>query len=66
MSRFPALKAAAFLDAFLPFFLGEFFNPDGVDIHGIVMNEHFSFFYLSITIKGLSKKRHGTWSQDLE
>ena len=30
------------------------------------MNKHFSFSYLSITIKGLSKKRHGTWSQDLE
>ena len=27
-----------------------------------VMNEHFSFFYLSITIKGLSKKWYGTRS----
>ena len=31
-----------------------------------VMNEHFSSFHLSITIKGLSKKWHGTRSQDPE
>ena len=35
MSRFPAQKASAFLDAFFPFFFGEFFNADGVNIHGI-------------------------------
>ena len=35
MSRFPASKAVAFLDALLSFFLGESFNSDGVDIHGI-------------------------------
>ena len=35
MSRFSASEAAAFLDAFLPFFLGEFFNSDRVDVHGI-------------------------------
>ena len=32
MSRFPAPKASAFLDAFFPFFFGEFFNVDGVDV----------------------------------
>ena len=35
MSTFPASKASAFFDAFLLFFFGEFFNADGVDIHGI-------------------------------
>ena len=35
MSRFPALKALAFLDAFFPFFLSELFDTDGVDVHGI-------------------------------
>ena len=33
MSGFSALKASSFPDAFLPFFFGEFFNADGVDIH---------------------------------
>ena len=33
MSRFPAPKALAFPDAFFPFFFGEFFNADGVDVH---------------------------------
>ena len=35
MSGFSALKASSFLDAFLSFFFGEFFNADGVDVHGI-------------------------------
>ena len=35
MSRFPAPKALSFLDAFFPFFLGELFNVDGVDVHGV-------------------------------
>ena len=35
MSGFEALEALAFLDAFSPFFLGELFNMDRVDIHGI-------------------------------
>ena len=38
MSRFSALEAAAFLDAFLPFFLGELFDSDRVNIHGIWVN----------------------------
>ena len=32
MSGFPAPKALAFPDAFFPFFFGEFFNVDGVDV----------------------------------
>ena len=35
MSGLPASKASSFLDAFLSFFFGEFFNADGVDIHGV-------------------------------
>ena len=35
MSGFSALEASSFLDAFLPFFFGEFFNADGVDVHGV-------------------------------
>ena len=35
MSGFSALKASSFLDAFIPFFFGEFFYVNGVDIHGI-------------------------------
>ena len=35
MSGFPALKAATFLDAFFSFFLGKFFNVDGVDVHSV-------------------------------
>ena len=35
MSGFPALKASAFLDAFFPFFLGEFFDMNGVNVHSI-------------------------------
>ena len=35
MSGFPPSKAAAFPDAFLPFFLGKFFNADGVDVHSV-------------------------------
>ena len=35
VSGFSALKATTFLDAFFPFFLSEFFNADGVDVHGI-------------------------------
>ena len=35
MSMFPAPKALALLDAFFPFFFGEFFNADRVDVHGV-------------------------------
>ena len=35
MSGFSASKASSFSDAFLSFFFGEFFNADGVDVHGI-------------------------------
>ena len=35
MSGFSASKASSFLDAFLPFFFGEFFNANGVDVHGV-------------------------------
>ena len=35
MSGFPASEASSFLDAFFPFFFGEFFNADGVDVHGV-------------------------------
>ena len=35
MSRFSASEASAFFDAFLPFFFGEFFYVDGVDVHGV-------------------------------
>ena len=35
MSGFSASKASSFLDAFLFFFFGEFFNADGVDVHGV-------------------------------
>ena len=38
MSGFSALKAAALPDALFPFFFGEFFNADGVDVHGIWIN----------------------------
>ena len=38
MSGFSASEAAAFFDAFLPFFLGEFFDPDRVNIHGVWVN----------------------------
>ena len=38
MSGFSASEALTFLDAFLPFFLGEFFDLDGVDVHGIWVN----------------------------
>ena len=35
MSGLSASKASSLLDAFFPFFFGEFFNADGVDIHGV-------------------------------
>ena len=35
---FSASEAVAFFDASLSFFLGEFFNPDGVNVHGIWVN----------------------------
>ena len=44
-SGFSASKAMAFPDAFFPFFLGEFFNVDGVDIHSIWIN-----FWLGVVI----------------
>ena len=38
MFGFPASEATAFSNAFFSFFLGEFFNADGVDIHSIWIN----------------------------
>ena len=38
MSGFSASEAAAFLDASFPFLLGEFFNSDGVNVHGVWVN----------------------------
>ena len=38
MSEFSASKASSFLDALFPFFLGEFFNADRVDVHGVWIN----------------------------
>ena len=35
MSEFSASKALPFLDAFFLFFLGKFFNVDGINIHGV-------------------------------
>ena len=35
MSGFSASEASSFPDAFFPFFFGEFFYADGVNIHGI-------------------------------
>ena len=35
MSEFSASQASSFFDALFPFFLGEFFNADGVDVHGV-------------------------------
>ena len=35
VSEFSASEASSFLDAFLSFLFGEFFDADGVDIHGI-------------------------------
>ena len=35
MSEFSASEASAFFDALFPFFFGEFFYADGVDIHGV-------------------------------
>ena len=35
MPGFSASKAPSFFDAFLSFFFGEFFNVDGVDVHGV-------------------------------
>ena len=50
MSRFPASKASSFLDAFLPFFFGKFFNVDGVDIHGIWID----FWVLVVSVVSLN------------
>ena len=50
MSRFPALKAAAFPDAFLPFFLGKLFNVDGVDVHGVWID----FWVLVVSVVSLN------------
>ena len=49
MSRFPALKASSFLDAFFPFFFGEFFNADGVNVHGVWIN----FWALVVSVVSL-------------
>ena len=38
MSEFPASEASSLLDAFFPFFFGEFFNADRVDVHGVWIN----------------------------
>ena len=35
MPGFPASKASSFPDAFFPFFFGQFFYADGVDVHGV-------------------------------
>ena len=35
VSGFPASKASSFPHTFFSFFFGEFFNADGVDVHGI-------------------------------
>ena len=53
MSRLSALKASAFLDAFFPFFFGEFFNVDGVDVHGIWVN------FGALVVSVVSLKRVG-------
>ena len=49
MSGFPASKASSFLDAFLPFFFGKFFNADGVDIHGVLID----FWTLVVSVVSL-------------
>ena len=51
MSRFSASKASSFLDAFSPFFFGEFFNADGVDVHGIWIN----FWALVVNVVSLDR-----------
>ena len=35
VSEFPASEASSFFDAFFPFFFGELFYADGVDVHGV-------------------------------
>ena len=49
MSGFPASKASSFLDAFFPFFSGEFFNANGVDIHGVWID----FWALMVSVVSL-------------
>ena len=53
MSGFPASKASSFLDAFFPFFFGEFFNVDGVDVHGIWID----FWVLVVSMVSLNQVR---------
>ena len=38
VSGFSALEASSFSDASFPFFLGEFFNADRVNVHGVWIN----------------------------
>ena len=51
MSRFSASKASSFPDAFFPFFFGEFFNEDGVDVHGIWID----FWALVVNVVSLDR-----------
>ena len=51
MSEFSASEASSFLDAFLPFFFGEFFNVDGVDIHGVWID----FWTLVVSVVSLDR-----------
>ena len=49
MSGFPASEASSLFDAFFPFFFGEFFNADRVDIHGVWIN----FWALVVSVVSL-------------
>ena len=53
MSGFPASKASALPDAFFPFFFGEFFNADRVDIHGVWID----FWVLVVSVVSLNRVR---------
>ena len=49
MSGLSALEALSFPDAFFPFFFGEFFNANGVDVHGIWID----FWALMVSVVSL-------------
>ena len=51
MSEFSASKASSFLDAFLSFFFGEFFNVNGVDVHGVWID----FWTLVVSVVSLDR-----------
>ena len=53
VSEFSASEALAFLDAFLSFFLGEFFYADGVDVHSVWIN----FWILLVSVVSLNQVR---------